>query len=133
MITKTLTIQTNESKEVVDITEKIEDIVQKYKPTVGICLVFTTHTTCCLTTGEVGEGTDHDLLEVAEKIVPNLNFRHAHNPSHAWTHMISSLIGPSLAIPIEQGRLVLGVWQSVLLLEFDGPRKRNIKVVVVGK
>jgi secondary thiamine-phosphate synthase enzyme len=78
--------------------------------------------------GEVGEGTEEDLLDVLEKIIPKIRFRHAHDPSHAPAHMIASILGPSLALPIAGGRLALGTWQSVLLIELDGPRERTIHV-----
>ena len=70
-------------------------------------------------TGEVGEGTEDDLLEVVETMIPPIDYRHAHNPSQAWSHMAGSILGPSLTIPISGGRLVLGSWQSVLLVELS--------------
>jgi len=76
--------------------------------------------------GEVGEGTEEDLLDVLEKIIPKIRFRHAHDPSHAPAHMIASILGPSLAFPIARGKLALGTWQSVLLIELDGPRERTV-------
>lgn len=93
--------------------------------------MFTSHTTCALTTGEIGEGTDDDFLEVARRIIPQISFRHAHDPSHAWSHMAASLIGASLSLPIRNGKLELGTWQSVLLVELDGPRERNIIVTLI--
>jgi len=76
----------------------------------------------------MGEGTEEDFLDVAEEIIPRLRFRHAHNPSHAWSHMAASLIGASLSLPVVNGELRLGTWQSVLLVELDGPRERQIMV-----
>jgi secondary thiamine-phosphate synthase enzyme len=94
----------------------------------GLCVLFVAHTTAALTTGEIGEGTEDDLLEVVEQVIPRIRFRHAHDPGHAWSHMASSLLGPSLALPVSAGRLILGTWQSVLLIELDGPRRRNLHV-----
>lgn len=123
-----ISITTTKPKEAVDVTGQVQDLVNKEGIKDGACLLFVSHTTCCLTTGEVGGGTEQDLLDVAEEIVPKIKFRHAHDPSHAWSHMASSVIGPSLAIPVEEGRLALGTWQSVLLLELDGPRERSVHV-----
>jgi len=81
-----------------------------------------------LAVGEVGEGTEEDLMEVLEKIIPRIRFRHGHDPSHAPDHMISSLLGPSLSVPVLGGKLALGTWQRVLLLEFNGPRERSVAV-----
>ncbi|BCA52968.1 hypothetical protein W02_01080 [Nitrospira sp. KM1] len=92
----------------------------------GLCSVFVTHTTAALTTGEIGEGTECDFLEIMEKIIPSIQFRHAHDPVHAWSHMAASIIGPSLTIPVRGGMLVLGTWQSVMLVELDGPRERQV-------
>ena len=70
-------------------------------------------------------------MEVMEKVIPPIRFRHGHDPSHAWSHMASSLLGPSLTIPIARGQLVLGTWQSVLLIELDGPRHRDVHLRLI--
>lgn len=127
-----LIVKTNRHEQVIDITERINEVLQKYTVDSGTCNIFVTHTTAGLATGESGEGTDKDLMEVMEKIVPRINFRHMHNPSHAWQHMAASLAGASLTIPFENKRLILGTWQSVLLLEFNGPRERMIRVSIVS-
>ena len=94
--------------------------------------LFVTHTTAALTTGEIGEGTEQDLLEVVQQVIPSIRFRHAHDPSHAWSHMAASILGPSLVIPVSDGQLTLGTWQSVLLVELDGPRERNVYVTLLA-
>ncbi len=127
-----LIIKTTNSKQIVDITEHLNKFISHQNVASGICIVFTTHTTCCLTLGEIGEGTDADFLEVAQKIIPRIQFRHAHDPSHTPSHMISSLIGPSLSLPFENSKLILGTWQSVLLVELDGPRERKIVITIIG-
>lgn len=124
----TLRVATKGRKHIVDITAKLNGIIQGKNFTNGLCHVFLPHTTAALTTGEVGEGTDDDFLQVAEEIIPKIRFRHAHNPSHAWSHMAASLIGASLSLPVVNGELRLGTWQSVLLVELDGPRERDIIV-----
>jgi secondary thiamine-phosphate synthase enzyme len=126
-----LRIATGSLKEVVDLTERIQALVRRAKIREGLCALFVTHTTAALTTGEIGEGTEQDLLDVAEKIIPSIRFRHAHDPSHAWSHMAASLLGPSLSLPITDGRLALGTWQSVMLVELDGPRERTVYVTLL--
>jgi secondary thiamine-phosphate synthase enzyme len=64
-------------------------------------------------------------------MIPSIRFRHAHDPSHAWSHMAASLLGPSLMIPITAGKLTLGTWQSVMLVELDGPRERAVHVTLL--
>jgi secondary thiamine-phosphate synthase enzyme len=126
-----LCITTGNLKEIVDLTERIEALVRRANIRDGLCALFVTHTTAALTTGEIGEGTEQDLLEVAEQIIPSIRFRHAHDPSHAWSHMAASMLGPSLSLPIVDGRLALGTWQSVMLVELDGPRERTVYVTLL--
>jgi secondary thiamine-phosphate synthase enzyme len=126
-----LCITTGNLKEIVDLTERIEALVRRANIRDGLCALFVTHTTAALTTGEIGEGTEQDLLEVAEQIIPSIRFHHAHDPSHAWSHMAASLLGPSLSLPIVDGRLALGTWQSVMLVELDGPRERTVYVTLL--
>jgi secondary thiamine-phosphate synthase enzyme len=126
-----LRVNTGGLKEVVDLTERVQSLVTRANIREGLCLLFVTHTTAALTTGEVGEGTEQDLLDVLEQIIPSIRFRHAHNPSHAWSHMASSILGPSLSVPVTDGHLALGTWQSVLLVELDGPRERAVYVTLV--
>lgn len=126
-----LQVSTGHLKEIVDLTERIAALIRKAKMREGLCALFVSHTTAALTTGEIGEGTEQDFLEVAEQIIPSIRFRHAHDPSHAWSHMAASLLGPSLALPVSDGKLVLGTWQSVMLVELDGPRERTVHVTLL--
>lgn len=127
-----LKIKTDRLKQVVDLTDRMNALIAKRKMTEGLCSLFVTHTTACLTTGEVGEGTEKDLLDVVQEMIPKIDFRHGHDPSHAWSHMASSILGPSLTVPVSGGKLVLGTWQSVLLVELDGPRERDVHVTFIS-
>lgn len=127
-----LQINTSERKQVVDLTDRVEGVIRQANVRDGLCILFLTHTTAALTTGEIGEGTEQDFLQVVEEMIPHIEFRHAHNPSHAWSHMASSILGPSLTIPISAGKLILGTWQALMLVELDGPRERNVHVTVVS-
>lgn len=119
-------VHTSKKKEVIDITEQIE---QKLPSQKGICHIALLHTTAALTTADLDPGTDLDLLEGFEKLVPEVAWRHPHDPSHMPNHFLSALIGTSLSLPAEKGRLILGTWQRVILVEFDGPRERKIALV----
>ncbi len=121
-------IPTKKNKEIVDLTDRIDQVLKKKGWKSGVCSLFATHATCCLTTGEIGEGTAEDFLEIAWEVIPKISFRHAHNPSHAPAHMASSLIGHSLTIPVKDSLLVLGTWQRIMLVELDGPRERRVIV-----
>jgi secondary thiamine-phosphate synthase enzyme len=124
-------IKTNKKREIVDITDKIQEIIEKQDKNTGLVHLFALHTTCALTTADLDPGTDLDYLDTLEKIVPKLNFRHPHNPSHFPDHFLSSLTGTSLLVPFENKNLILGTWQRIILIELDGPRVRNIKVAII--
>ena len=127
----TLIISTTRNKQIVDITGPIERYLATTGIHQGLCNIFAAHTTASLTTGEVTEGSDEDLSETLGRMIPKISFRHEHNPTHAPDHMISSILGPSLTIPFREGKLRLGAWQSVLLVERNGPRERDLVVTVV--
>jgi secondary thiamine-phosphate synthase enzyme len=128
----TITISTRRDKQVIDITARIEQYLGETGIREGLCNIFVTHTTACVTTGEAIEGTDEDLMETLERMIPPINFRHAHDPSHAPDHMISSIVGPSLTLPVAGGKLQLGTWQRVLFVECNGPRDRKLVVTALG-
>jgi secondary thiamine-phosphate synthase enzyme len=131
MPTTTITIRTSRDKQVLDITKQIEQCLDQVGIRDGLCNIFVAHTTAGLTTGEAIEGTDEDLMETLEELIPKIKFRHGHDPSHAPDHMISSIIGASLTIPLRNSKLHLGTWQRVLLVECNGPRAREIVVTAL--
>jgi secondary thiamine-phosphate synthase enzyme len=128
----TITISTRRDKQVLDITERVDQCLAKLGTQDGLCNIVVLHTTAALTTGEAIEGTDEDLMETLERIIPKIRFRHAHDPSHAPDHMISSIVGSSLVLPVKGNKLQLGTWQRVLLVECNGPRDRSIVVTVIA-
>ncbi len=130
MLRKTLTVETRKNKEVVDITDAIKEAVAKSNVKVGNCFLFITHTTAALTTADLDPGTDLDMLDFLEKIKPDIKYRHPHNPAHAPDHILSSIIGSSVTVPVEDGRLVLGTWQRIVLVELDGPRSREVVLTI---
>src|SRR5215216_1071930 len=131
MPTMTVTISTRRAKQVLDITSRIDQCLAQAEINEGLCNVFVEHTTAGITTGEAIEGTDEDLMETLERMIPKINFRHGHDPSHAPDHMISSLIGASVTVPVRGGRLRLGTWQRILLVECNGPRDREVLLTVL--
>ena len=118
-------INTNKKKEVIDITDKIDSLL---KISEGVAIVFITHTTASLTTADLDPGTDLDFLDAIESLSPKLKYRHPHDPSHANDHIMSSIIGSSLSIPVSNNKLLLGTWQRVVLVELNGPRERKISL-----
>jgi len=125
---KTITIATRKKDEVVDITETVETHLRDVKTESGVCVLFVAHTTCALTSADLDPGTDRDLLDALRHLLPQISFRHPHAPSHTHDHILSSIIGPSLALPYQNRRLLLGTWQCVILIELDGPRQRTLHI-----
>lgn len=121
-----LTITSTKPKQIIDITDLVAQEVRQHDRDGKACLLFLKHTTAALTTADLDPGTDLDMLDAFEKLIPHLNYRHPHNPAHVPDHILASLIGPSLVLPFEQEELLLGIWQRIVLIELDGPRKREI-------
>jgi len=126
----TIKLRTNKRAEFLDITSQVEEKVREVAK--GICLVFCPHTTAGLTINENADpDVQKDILAHLEKMVPEQGrFRHAEGNSDA--HIKSSLLGFSLQIIIDQGKLVLGTWQGVYFCEFDGPRSRNVFIKIIA-
>jgi secondary thiamine-phosphate synthase enzyme len=125
---KTITVATKRKDEIVDITDTVEAALQETQAENGVCFIFAAHTTCALTTADLDPGTDRDLLDALRHMLPHISYRHPHDPSHTPDHILSSIIGPSLAVPYQNGQLLLGTWQRIILVELDGPRRRTIHI-----
>src|SRR5258708_14002220 len=100
------TVKTGKHREVLDITEKLNQYLEATGD--GICHVFVLHTTASVACVDLDPGADLDYLDAFEAIAPKLNYRHPHDPSHFPDHVLSTLIGTSLTLPVEKGKLVLG-------------------------
>ena len=122
-------LDTKHKKEVIDITDKVQSAIKNIDE--GICLVFGLHTTSSVMLGEFEPGLDDDFINMFEQMKPKGPFKHAHEPDHAPSHLFSSMVGEQVTLPIANGALVLGNWQKILLVEFDGPRSRNIVVQTI--
>ena len=122
----TLNLETRHREELANITQRVQDLVNQQGAQNGALLVFCPHTTAGLT---INEGADpdvkRDILLALQRLVPlQGDYRHAEGNSDA--HIKASLMGSSVLIPIQNGRLQLGTWQAIYFCEFDGPRSRKI-------
>jgi secondary thiamine-phosphate synthase enzyme len=127
-----VTIKTKNNDEIIDITDEINSLLSKSSIGNGLINAFVKHTTCGLTTADLDPGTDKDFLNFLRKIQPDVSYNHPHNPKHTPDHLLSSLIGPSVTIPIENKKLSLGTWQRVILVELNGPRERTIYFSIIN-
>ncbi len=125
---KKFDVQTGSKEVFVDITRQVEEEVRKSNIKSGICVVYVPHTTAAVTINENADPTvRQDILMTLRKAVPD-SLPYAHAEGNSPAHVKSSLVGASITIPIEDGRLVLGTWQGVFFCEFDGPRRRQVYV-----
>jgi secondary thiamine-phosphate synthase enzyme len=124
-----LTIKTHRKREILDITDQVEGLLRKQHGSRSVaCHLVVLHTTAALTTADLDPGTDADMLDAFERIIPKLNYRHPHDPEHVPDHILSTLIGTSVTLLAQDGALMLGTWQRVILVELDGPRQREIAI-----
>ena len=126
-----LRVRTSKGREVVDITSRIENFLGSSSMTDGLLNIFVLHTTAAIGIADLDPGTDLDLLDALEAIMPRLKYRHPHDPNHVTEHILSTLLGVSVTVPVRHQKPVLGTWQRIILLEFSGPREREIIVTPV--
>lgn len=131
-----LTESTKGFCDIIDITAKITAQVRDAEIKDGLLTLFVSGSTAGLSTIEYEPGLVQDLKELLEKLIPS-DRRYHHDDrwgdNNGFSHLRASLFGPSLQIPIEHSRLVLGTWQQIILLDFDNrPRTREIVVQLIG-
>ena len=131
-----INISTKGFNDVIDITERVEEIVERAKINDGVAVVFVVGATAAITAIEYEPGLVKDIRETLEKIVPmdnNYHHEEAWHDGNGYAHIRTALMKPSLSIPIEDRKLCLGAWQQIILIDFDNkPRKREIIVKIVS-
>lgn len=127
---QTIKVKSTEREEMIEITRE----VSRHLPETGegVCVLFTQHTTCGLTINENADpDVKHDILLFLKNTIPQFyeNFQHFEHNSDA--HLKSSLMGSSVTVPFENGKLLLGRWQGIYLCEFDGARERKVLIKII--
>ncbi|WP_456328887.1 secondary thiamine-phosphate synthase enzyme YjbQ [Archaeoglobus sp.] len=123
-----ITLKTTRRVEIIDITGEVEKCIDGG----DLAVVYTPHTTTSVVINEGESGLLEDILEFMEKLVPfGKGYKHDRIDSNADAHLKATILGNSVVIPIENGRLALGTWQSILFVEFDGPRTRRVVVKTI--
>ena len=125
------------SGEVLDITDEVQEALEKTSLKTGVVTVFVTGATAAITTIEYEDGLVADLGDALQRIAP-VEIDYAHNErwhdGNGHSHIRASLLGPSLSVPFCEGRLMLGTWQQIVFLELDNrPRKRKVVVQIMGE
>ena len=128
----TIKISTRSHDELLDVTSEVQSAIHEMGLENGAVLVYCPHTTAGVF---VNEGADPDvaadILDVLEELAPQRR-RYRHLEGNAPSHVKPVLVGQSVVLPVESGRLVLGTWQRVFFAEFDGPRSRRLLVQGLG-
>ncbi|MCS6903378.1 MAG: secondary thiamine-phosphate synthase enzyme YjbQ [Candidatus Bipolaricaulota bacterium] len=127
---KRLVLKTQAKQEILDITERLQRALRELGVQNGAVVLFVPHTTAAITINENADpAVKEDLLSALNKLVPaGPHYKHAEGNAHA--HIKASLIGHSITVPVQEGKLQLGTWQGVLFCEFDGPRTRELWLTV---
>ncbi|HEX9443646.1 MAG TPA: secondary thiamine-phosphate synthase enzyme YjbQ [Candidatus Binatia bacterium] len=132
-----LTEKTRGHCDIVDLTDKVKAQLERQKLRRGLATLFVPGSTASLTTIEYEPGVLEDLKELLEKLIPSDRKYHHDDrwgDDNGYSHLRASLLGPSLQVPIDEGRLLLGTWQQIVLLDFDNrPRTREIVLQLVGE
>jgi secondary thiamine-phosphate synthase enzyme len=129
--TTIIEVSTPRPEELVDITAYVARIVRKRRD--GICLVSSMHSTGSIFVNENEKGLCRDVLEMLDRVVPAGGWEHDRIDNNARAHLKSIIIGHSRTVPVQDGKLMLGTWQQIFFVEFDGPRGRQVAVTFVGE
>ena len=125
-------ISTKESTELIDITGEVRSLVARRSVESGMCVIFTRHTTTGIIINENEAGLKSDILRFLNELVPKgKGYLHDRIDHNAHSHLRAVLLESSATIPIDKGALALGTWQSIFFVECDGPRRREIYVVII--
>jgi secondary thiamine-phosphate synthase enzyme len=135
--TDRIRLDTRGAGDLIDITRQVATLLERSEFRIGTVMVFVVGSTAGITTFEYEPGLVRDIQEFYETVAPA--DRHYHHDetwgdANGFSHIRAAFTGPSLTVPFEQGRLLLGTWQQIVLAEFDNrPRKREIVVHITGE
>lgn len=124
-------VRTTRKFEVIDITPRVREIVERSAAAEGLCCVFVPHATAAVAINENADpNIGEDLQEALAKLIPEGIWRHDRIDDNAAAHIKAAIVGPGETVPVRNRRLLLGTWQSLMLVEFDGPRERRVLVQI---
>ena len=137
IVSDRIKLSTKGNGTLINITDRVSEKLQQCKLTIGNVTVFVVGSTAAITTFEYEPGLSKDMLEFYDKLAPEKKPYHhdaTWGDANGFSHVRAAFTGPSLTIPFEQGRLLLGTWQQVVLAEFDNrPRERTIIIHIIGE
>lgn len=133
----TLHLSTRGSNDTHDLTGRVAEVIRRSEITTGLVTVFVPGSTAGITTIEFEPGVVNDLAKAVERLAPStLTYDHdaRWGDGNGYAHVRASLLGPSLTVPVNNGKLQLGTWQQIILVDFDNrPREREVIIQVLGE
>jgi secondary thiamine-phosphate synthase enzyme len=130
---KEIAISSTKRLDVIDISAEVEKAIRESGVKNGICTVYVPHATAAVIINEnYDPNICDDFSEALSKLVPRGKWRHDDIDGNADAHIKAAICGPSETVPIRDGKLQLGTWQSIMLADFDGPRQRRLIVQIIG-
>ena len=126
---QTLAVQTSSRNELVEVTDRLRKIVSSFRILEGMLIVYVPHTTAAVTINENADpDVKSDLLAKLSALVPKNETYYRHGEGNSDSHLKAAMVGHTVTVLVEAGKLVLGRWQGVYFCEFDGPRQRELIV-----
>jgi len=128
------TVETARRTQMIDVTDRVERAIEQSGVRDGFVIVFVEHTTAAVTIQENADpDVQHDLLMKLEMLVPQLETYYQHDEGNSEAHLKTATLGNSITAIIDNGRMILGRWQGIYFVEFDGPRERRMVIKIVGE
>jgi len=125
------TVASRQKCEMIDVTGRVAEIVSRAGLEEGMCSVYVPHATAAVVINENDDpNVCRDILNLLDKLVPQGAWLHDRVDNNGAAHIKAAILGPSETIPVRNGRLLLGTWQAIMLVELDGPRNRRVLVTV---
>jgi secondary thiamine-phosphate synthase enzyme len=135
--TKIITIVSNGENEMIDITRQTAEAINSSKLQDGVVVIFVSGSTAAVTTIEYEPGLQKDFPKMLARLAPSdIEYEHDNrwHDGNGHSHVRASLIGPSLTVPFKNGKLMLGIWQQIVVVEMDNRgRERNIVLQMIGE
>jgi secondary thiamine-phosphate synthase enzyme len=129
-----LRLRTDKAQDVVDITARVAAVVERSGVRDGLCNVYVRHATAAIIINENADpGFRQDVVTALDRLFPAGIWEHDKIDDNGAAHLKASILGPTTTVPVEHGRLLLGTWQGIALVECDGPRDREIVVSIIGE
>src|SRR5919112_4384265 len=133
MSTHRIMLRSREREDLVEFTGEVSELLRESGMREGVCVLFVRHTTAGLTVNENADpDVPRDMLHCLRALIPQHGMGFKHGEQNSDAHIKATLVGPSITVPFADGELLLGRWQGVFLCEFDGPRRREVVLSIIG-